>query len=114
MELAPFGIRSNAVAPGAIPTPIVAKAFGVPPEHAVPFITLIEKRLGERQAMGRFGSAEDIAKVALFLASDLSSYVSGVLIPVEAGATIQADSRLNSDVLAVAKEFLATLARGST
>jgi NAD(P)-dependent dehydrogenase (short-subunit alcohol dehydrogenase family) len=109
MELAPFGIRSNAIAPGAIPTPMVAKAFGIPVEHAAEFCELIEARLGSKQPLGRFGSAEDVANVALFLASDLSSYVSGAVLPVEGGATVQADSRLNQEVYSIGMEFLADL-----
>jgi NAD(P)-dependent dehydrogenase (short-subunit alcohol dehydrogenase family) len=104
MELGQFGIRSNAVAPGAIPTPLVARAFGVAKERATDFLASVEAQLGARQPMGRFGKAEDIADVALFLASDLSRYVSGALIPVDGGATIQADDRLSSEVQAIVSE----------
>jgi NAD(P)-dependent dehydrogenase (short-subunit alcohol dehydrogenase family) len=105
MELASFGIRSNAVAPGAIPTPLVARAFGVSAERAAEFLAHVEEGLGGQQPMGRFGKADDIADVALFLASDLSRYVTGALIPVDGGATIQADNRLNGEVLTIAEMF---------
>lgn len=76
-ELAPQNIRVNAIAPGFIDTDM-ARSIG-------------EEKYAERLAsikMGRIGTAEEIANVALFLASDLSSYVTGQVIGVDGGMLI--------------------------
>lgn len=70
-ELGTRGIRSNAIAPGFIITEMTAKI----PEDA-------RKAWEESIPMKRGGTPEEVAKVALFLASDLSSYVSGQVISV--------------------------------
>lgn len=70
-ELGSRGIRSNAIAPGFIITEMTAKI----PEDA-------RKAWEESIPMKRGGTPEEVAKVALFLASDLSSYVSGQVISV--------------------------------
>lgn len=73
-ELAPRGIRANAIAPGFIDTDMTR---GLTQEW-------YQKRV-DSIAMGRIGTPEDIAKVALFLASDMSSYVTGQIIGVDGG-----------------------------
>lgn len=74
-ELAPRGIRVNAVNPGLIDTEIHAKA-GVP-DRAERFRPMIP--------MGRAGSAEEVADVILWLLSEQSSYVTGALVPIGGG-----------------------------
>lgn len=74
-ELAPRGIRVNAVNPGLIETEIHAKA-GMPDRVA---------RMAPLIPMGRAGSAEEVAKVILWLLSDEASYVTGALVPVGGG-----------------------------
>ncbi|MCW3474295.1 SDR family oxidoreductase [Limobrevibacterium gyesilva] len=74
-ELAPRGIRVNAVNPGLIDTEIHAKA-GMP-DRTERFKAVIP--------MGRAGSAEEVAKVILWLLSDEASYVTGALVPVGGG-----------------------------
>ena len=76
-ELAPQNIRVNAIAPGFIETDM-AKSIG--PEK-------YQERLNSIK-MGRPGSAADVANVALFLASDLSSYVTGQVVGVDGGMLI--------------------------
>jgi 3-oxoacyl-[acyl-carrier protein] reductase len=73
-ELAPKGIRVNAIAPGFIDTDMVR---GMPAD-------LYQQRL-ESIAMGRIGRPEDVANVAVFLACDLSRYVTGQVIGVDGG-----------------------------
>ena len=76
-ELAPQQIRVNAIAPGFIDTDM---AHSLPEEK-------FQQRL-QSIAMGRIGSADEVAKVALFLASGLSSYVTGQVIGVDGGMLI--------------------------
>lgn len=74
-ELAPSGIRVNAVAPGVTNTDMVAK---LPPEVIEPLIKTIP--------LGRIGEPRDIANAFLFLASDLASYVTGEILSVDGAA----------------------------
>lgn len=76
-ELAPYNIRVNAVAPGFIETDMTKQ---LPKEK-------FEQRLSEIK-MGRIGKPEEVANVILFLASDLSSYVTGQVIGVDGGMVI--------------------------
>jgi NAD(P)-dependent dehydrogenase (short-subunit alcohol dehydrogenase family) len=76
------GIRVNALSPGAIDTPLFDR-WGLPPEQ------LEEFKAGMRKAIPirRLGRTEEVAKAALFLASDDSSYVLGVELDVDGGIT---------------------------
>ncbi len=74
VELKDRGIRSNVLSPGPTETPLVAS---VPPEKAAQMISTIP--------LGRMGRAEEVAKAALFLASDDSSYVTGIELFVDGG-----------------------------
>ena len=79
LDLAGKGIRVNAVAPGFIDTDMLRElelALGdgrVPIQHRTP--------------LGRYGTVEEIAAVVLFLASDLSSFITGSIVPVDGGWT---------------------------
>jgi NAD(P)-dependent dehydrogenase (short-subunit alcohol dehydrogenase family) len=106
-ELAPLGIRSNAIAPGIIMTPIMARSFGVPMEKSDEFVEFLATRLDATQPIGRVGHPDDIAKVAAFLASDLAAYVTGVTIPVDGGATAITQGTFATEVVAAAAEFTA-------
>ena len=83
VELAPRGIRVNSVCPASILTPIQAK-FGLPPEVAA----ASAQHYTQRIPLGRFGSAEEVARTVLFLASPAASYLTGVEIPVDGGLAI--------------------------
>jgi len=80
MELKDRKIRVNAVSPGPIETPALEKA-GLTPEQAeqaaAQFVTQVP--------LGRRGKPEEIAAAVLFLASDESSYITGVELPVDGG-----------------------------
>lgn len=85
LELAPQKIYVNAIAPGGIATPGVAKmSQGANAEQ--------QKKATEaflaRIPMGRMGEPDDIGKVALFLASDMSSYMTGEQIVVDGGVLL--------------------------
>ncbi len=85
VELGAFGLRVNCLCPGAIATPIIGKAFGLSTEEAEGFIDTIKERLKTVQAIPRSGLPEDVAKAALFLASDDSDFINGAAIKVDGG-----------------------------
>jgi NAD(P)-dependent dehydrogenase (short-subunit alcohol dehydrogenase family) len=74
VELKDRRIRSNVLSPGPIDTPLVADA---PPESVAQIVSTIP--------MGRIGEADEVAKAALFLASDDSSFVTGIELFVDGG-----------------------------
>ncbi len=77
-ELAPHRVRVNAIGPGAIRTPINTAAWDTPEAYADLMKLVPYKRIGE---------PEDIAQVAVFLASDMADYISGVTLFVDGGMT---------------------------
>lgn len=78
VELGEAQIRVNAVAPGPIETPHVAKFFSTAEARA--------KRI-ERFPLGRFGRPEDVSEAISFLISDKSAWITGVLLPIDGGAS---------------------------
>jgi glucose 1-dehydrogenase len=76
VALAPNGVRVNAIGPGTTNTPINANFFSMP--------GMIDRFL-LRTPLGRIAEAEEIANVAVFLASDESSYVTGTTIYADGG-----------------------------
>ena len=80
IELAPKGVRVNALAPGAIRTNIW-NVTDLPPEAAKAH----EDGIAAGIPMGRFGRPEEVANVALFLVSDEASYVSGSVYGITGG-----------------------------
>ena len=78
-ELGPYGINSNCIAPGTIETGIFYTRMA--PEE----VEEHHERAKEATLMGRLGSPEDIAKLALFLASDDSSFICGETIVIDGG-----------------------------
>lgn len=80
MDYSPLGIRVNAVAPGAIDTPMLQgalKQFGFEPVAYAKQLSML----------GRFAQAGEVAQANLWLVSDLSSYVTGAVIAVDGGYT---------------------------
>jgi glucose 1-dehydrogenase len=78
-ELAPHKIRVNGIAPGAIRTPINTSAWKTPEAYA---------QLMKLVPYGRIGEPEDIARAAVWLASDQSDYVVGSTLFVDGGMTL--------------------------
>lgn len=78
VEFAGFGSRVNAVAPGPIETPMTAVARSDAPRKAA---------LEAAVPMGRFGTADEVARAAIFLASPASSYITGHILVVDGGVT---------------------------
>jgi NAD(P)-dependent dehydrogenase (short-subunit alcohol dehydrogenase family) len=75
-ELAPFGVRVNALAPGVIATAMTA-ATREDPKRLESFMTRIP--------MGRVGATDDLIGPLIFLASEMSAYVTGITLPVDGG-----------------------------
>lgn len=76
------GIRINAVCPGEVDTPMLRSA------HATPVTDESLRTMADAVVpMGRLAQPEEIARVVLFLASDAASYMTGAIVPVDAGYT---------------------------
>jgi len=87
LEYASKGIRTNAILPGMILTPMVIK----PIESRI-FGSDLDAEVKKRDAIcptGKMGNAWDIAFAAGFLASDEARYINGVLLPVDGGLSCQ-------------------------
>jgi NAD(P)-dependent dehydrogenase (short-subunit alcohol dehydrogenase family) len=78
IELAPYGIRVNAVAPGYVITEMTARGISNPA-----WLPMWK----DMTPIGRFGQPEEIANVMLFLASDASSYMTGSIVLADGGYT---------------------------
>ena len=87
LELAPYHIWVNAIAPGGILTPGVQKLQKAPAAESSTQDDV--KAFSERIPMARLGDPDDIGKVALFLASDMSSYMTGSQIVVDGGVLLK-------------------------
>lgn len=85
-QLGPFGIRANCICPGVIPTPLFPNALGLPSEQHQEVLDKLKEIFKGTQAIPRSGMAEDVAKAALWLASDDASFISGVALRVDGGA----------------------------
>jgi NAD(P)-dependent dehydrogenase (short-subunit alcohol dehydrogenase family) len=80
VELSPQGIRVNCIAPGFIATDMSAQALNNDPERKA-------KAMG-RTPMGELGQPSDIGDAAVFLATEASKYITGVVLPVDGGNSI--------------------------
>jgi 3-oxoacyl-[acyl-carrier protein] reductase len=78
-ELGPYGITSNAIAPGFILTGIATKALGANQERE------LDRTISDTAPVRRSGQPEDVANAALFLASPEASYVTGEVMDVNGG-----------------------------
>ena len=79
LELGEYGIRVNAIGPGHTKTPLTERARDLPG---------FDEAMINATPLGRLGEPEDIAQMALFLASDSSPWVSGQLFNVDGGITV--------------------------
>ena len=80
LEMAGRNIRVNAIAPGPIATPMTANTRATPERY---------ENLVKQIPLGRFGDADEIAKLAVFLASDAASFITGQVIVADGGFTAQ-------------------------
>ena len=93
VEYGRYGIRTNCISPAAIMTPMMRQSN---PENS----TFDEERfLKLRTPLRRYGTPEEIAQVALFLASDESSYLNGAVVVADGGITVNGDlSKIDTDL----------------
>ncbi|UOF90053.1 SDR family oxidoreductase [Fodinisporobacter ferrooxydans] len=85
LQYAPYGIRVNAILPGLLDTPLIYRQISG--EYSS-----VEEMVASRNAqcpMGHMGTAWDVANAAVFLASDESSFITGVCLPVDGGQSIR-------------------------
>jgi 3-oxoacyl-[acyl-carrier protein] reductase len=76
VELGPSGVRVNAIAPGHIVTPMTEQNLAKPE---------VSGRLLPRIPLGRFGTADEVAQAAIFLASQRARYITGAVLAVDGG-----------------------------
>jgi NAD(P)-dependent dehydrogenase (short-subunit alcohol dehydrogenase family) len=81
-ELVGRGVRVNVVSPGPVETPIIGRTAGLSPE----MIPELRKQMIENTPMKRMGEPVEVARAALFLASDEASFVTGIDMLVDGGA----------------------------
>lgn len=90
LEGAPCGITCNAICPGYVRTPLVEKQIkDQAKSHGISEEEVVEKVMLKKQAVKEFVTIELLAQVALMLASETASTITGSAIPVEAGWTAQ-------------------------
>jgi 3-oxoacyl-[acyl-carrier protein] reductase len=82
VELAPDGIRVNCIAPVMGETGMLEDFMGMPdtPENRKKFVATVP--------MGRLSRPDDVARAALYLASDQSDFVTGTILPVDGGRCV--------------------------
>ncbi|MEH6546234.1 MAG: SDR family oxidoreductase, partial [Sneathiella sp.] len=85
MELGEYNIRVNSISPGAIATGIFGKALGLTGQAAEDSASVAGEVLSKAQPIRRAGQPEDIAKAAVFLASDDSTFVNAADLLVDGG-----------------------------
>lgn len=85
LDLGRFGIRVNALAPGAVATDALLGRMEYRAERGGLSAAEALERAAAETALGRMATEEDVAGAAVFLASDLSSGITGALIPIDAG-----------------------------
>jgi NAD(P)-dependent dehydrogenase (short-subunit alcohol dehydrogenase family) len=97
IALAEYNIRVNCIAPGHIVTPLLASSVAGQADAAAT-VAATRQKMDATRPLQRAGTAADIAEAALYLASDRSAYVTGIVMPVDGGTT--AGSTVNLDRLA--------------
>lgn len=83
LEFAPASIRVNAIAPASIDTPLLRSSFEATADPAAARAANVA-----RHPLGRLGRAEEVAELALFLASDASEWITGAVHPIDGGARV--------------------------
>jgi NAD(P)-dependent dehydrogenase (short-subunit alcohol dehydrogenase family) len=86
LELGPHRIRVNSILPGYIVTPLfLSDANRVTDGHPEKFIRQLEGEI----SLGRLGDPKDVARMAVYLASDESAYVTGAALAIDGAVSVQ-------------------------
>lgn len=87
VEMGPHGIRFNAIAPGTAPTPLVTATYEKRAGSGGTYDTIEEglANATKKYPIGRLGTVDDIANLALFLASDESTWITGAVYVIDGG-----------------------------
>ncbi|UPG94589.1 SDR family NAD(P)-dependent oxidoreductase [Luteibacter aegosomatissinici] len=83
LEFSAWQVRVNGIAPASVDTPMLRASF----ERADDPIAAREANVG-RHPLGRLGTADDVAELAIFLASDASGWMTGGIYPIDGGASV--------------------------
>jgi NAD(P)-dependent dehydrogenase (short-subunit alcohol dehydrogenase family) len=94
-ELAANRIRVNAICPGIIPTGSVGGMLGLAPEQTTTLLSRISDIFSRAQLLPQAGSPEDIAQMALFMASDASLWMTGQAVAVDGGMMLKGPDTLD-------------------
>ncbi len=87
VDLAPAGIRVNAVAPGTILTPMNERIFADLPDGGA----ALKEEWNRAHPIGRFGYPKEVVEAVLFLASDRSSFITGDIVRVDGGLAMRGE-----------------------
>ncbi len=82
------GIRCNAICPGTIESPSLGERITTLASASGQTVEQVQQAFVDRQPMGRLGTAREIAMIAVYLASDESSYTTGTINPVDGGFSL--------------------------
>jgi len=85
MQLGEKNVRVNSISPGGIATGIFAKALGLAPDRADTYAEAMKAGMAKNQPIPRAGLTDDIARAAVFLASDDSTFINGHDLVVDGG-----------------------------
>ena len=84
LDLAKYGIRVNAIAPGAVDTKMVWSL-----KKEINSEKIFNQRIKETHPIGRIATPDEIANAVIFLAGDKSSFITGITLPVDGGRSIR-------------------------
>jgi NAD(P)-dependent dehydrogenase (short-subunit alcohol dehydrogenase family) len=106
IDLGEYGIRVNAIAPGAVPTKMGSFADpSLPPDRAAELEKALNTAWLASQPIKRRGSPRDIANAALFFASDRSTYVTGQILGVDGGGSAGEMTNRHAMMMSIRDKF---------
>jgi NAD(P)-dependent dehydrogenase (short-subunit alcohol dehydrogenase family) len=105
IEFAQYEIRVNCIAPGNIPTPLLASSTtNMDQEASEKFVKATRELMRRNRPLQREGTPDDIAEAALYFASDRSAFVTGTVLPVDGGTVAGQPIRRRADATSPADD----------